>query len=106
MPSSDPATRVLVARIAAHEKWARCSDPAAATAAARRAFTDRFEQLVDPEGQLDPAERTRRAGHARRAHYQRLALKSAQARRKVQTLSAEADAADAELAAGGAGDAA
>jgi hypothetical protein len=43
---------------------------------------DKFERLVDPDGTLPAAERTRRAKHARTAHFKRLALKSAQARRR------------------------
>ncbi|MDE3205152.1 MAG: hypothetical protein KGQ66_13155 [Acidobacteriota bacterium] len=69
----------------AHESWARTQDRSARTAAARQAFRDRFEREVDPEGVLSPAERSRRAEHARRAYYRRLAAASAKARaaRKV-----------------------
>jgi hypothetical protein len=52
------------------------------TGPARAAFNARFEREVDPDSLLDPVERARRAEHARRAHFQRLALKSAQARRR------------------------
>ncbi|MCT2262479.1 hypothetical protein M3F59_12785 [Brachybacterium muris] len=45
-----------------------------------------------------------RAEHLRRAHFKRLALKSAQARRRAKGLLAQADQADAELAAAEAGD--
>jgi hypothetical protein len=38
---------------------------------------------VDPDGVLSPAERARRAGHARKAYFTRLALRSAQAQRKT-----------------------
>lgn len=41
---------------------------------------ERFEREVDPDGVLDPVERAQRAAHARKAYFQRLALKSAQAR--------------------------
>jgi hypothetical protein len=44
-------------------------------------MAERFEREVDPEGVLEPAERARRAQHARTAYYSRLALKSAQVRR-------------------------
>ncbi len=91
----------MVARIASAERWSRCSDTTAATAPARRAFDERFERQVDPDGSLPPAERARRAGHARKAYFGRLALKSAQARRKAATYTEAADAADAELNAGG-----
>lgn len=77
-----PTERSLRGQIAAHESWSRTEDRAARTAKARKAALDKFEQQVDPEGTLPPAERARRAMHARRAHFQRLALKSAQARRR------------------------
>lgn len=79
---SPHSERSLVASIAAHESWAKCDDRSARTAKARKAALDRFEKEVDPEGVLTPAERARRAEHARKAYFQRLALKSAQARRK------------------------
>lgn len=71
----------LIASLAAHVRWAQCEDRTAATAAARKAFADRFEKLVDPDDKLDPAERATRAENARKAHYRKLALKSAQVRR-------------------------
>ena len=74
--------RTLIARIAAHESWVKTTDRAARTANARKAFLDRFEQQVDPDGQMTPAERAKAAESARKAHFARLALKSAQARRK------------------------
>lgn len=52
------------------------------TAAARRAFADRFEREADPEGLLSPKERARRAEHLRAAYFARLALRSAQVRRE------------------------
>lgn len=77
-----PAERSQRARVAVHTSWARTSDPSARTAPARAAFLDRFEREVDPDGILEPAERTRRAEHAKKAHFARLALASAKARRK------------------------
>ncbi|MEU7170896.1 hypothetical protein ABZ949_05305 [Micromonospora tulbaghiae] len=82
MPARDPSDRVLVARIAAAERWSREPDRAAATKPARAAFAERFERQVDPDGTLDPVERARRAELAKRAYFARLALKSAQARRR------------------------
>lgn len=76
------AERRLQASVASHESWARTPNRTARTAAARRAFNDRFEREVDPEGILLPAERAKRAENARKAYYSRLALKSAQARRR------------------------
>src|SRR3712207_4452641 len=77
------ADRSLIARLAAHESWADTADPSARTAPARRALLDRFERQVDPDGVLSSADRARRAGHARKAYFTRLALRSAQARRKT-----------------------
>lgn len=71
--------RVLRARLAAHAMHARHSGREV-TAAARAAFLARFEQEVDPDGRLSPEERQRRAEHARRAHFTRLALASSRAR--------------------------
>jgi hypothetical protein len=79
---STPAERVLQARIAAHESWARTGDRAARTAKARRAMQSKFDSLVDPDGLLSPEERAYRADQARKAHYTRMALKSAQSRRR------------------------
>lgn len=75
-----PAERSLRARLAAHTLHAQV-DPQEHTAPARRAFLDRFEREVDPDGVLAPDERARRASHARTAYFTKLALKSAQARR-------------------------
>lgn len=77
-----PSERVLRTRLAAHVSWANTKDRSARTAPARRAYMERFERQVDPDGKLDPCERARRADHAMRAHLTRAALKSAQARRR------------------------
>ena len=83
MPASrlTPSERTLRSQIAAHESWARTEDRPGRTAKARKAMLDKFEQQVDPDGTLQPAERARRAEHARKAYFKRLALKSAQSRR-------------------------
>lgn len=77
----DPS-RQIIGAIGAHESWSRTPDRTARTAPGRRAFLERFEREVDPDGTLSPAERTIRAEHARKAYFQRLALKSAKARRR------------------------
>ena len=77
-----PAEKSLRGQIAAHESWSRTTDRAARTANARKAMLDNFERQVDPEGTLPPAERAKRAEHARKAHFKRLAYKSAKARRR------------------------
>lgn len=73
--------RSQVARIAAHTRWAGEPDRHAATQPARDGLQRRFEREVDPDGVLPPDELAIRATSARRAHFQRLALKSAQSRR-------------------------
>ncbi len=52
------------------------------TAPARAAFDRRFLNQVDPDGQLPEAERNRRAEAAKKAHFARMAYRSAQARKK------------------------
>jgi hypothetical protein len=86
---SCPADRALIARIAAHESWAKTSDRTARTAPARAAMMAKFEREVDPDGVLDPTERTRRAESARQAYFTRLALQSARARRRNATSRAD-----------------
>lgn len=76
-----PKERSIRASAAVHTSWANTADPAARTAPGRKAFADRFEKQVDPDGVLPPEERARRAEHARKAHFQRMALASAKARR-------------------------
>lgn len=76
MPASSPSERKLVASIAAHQSWANTTDRTARTANARAAADARF--LAEADG--DPV----RAEHLRKAYFQRLALKSAQARRRTK----------------------
>lgn len=78
-----PEDRVLRARIASHTYWSTVTDRTAATAKARQAALDRFEREVDPDGTLDPAVRAQLATSARKAHFTRMALRSAQARRRA-----------------------
>jgi hypothetical protein len=51
------------------------------TAPAREAVLKKFEQQADPDNTMAPEERRRRAISLRKAHMQRLAIKSVQARR-------------------------
>ena len=62
--------------------WQNTADPTARTAPARAAFLDRFARQVDPDGVLSPADRARRAEHARKAYFLDLAAKSVNARRR------------------------
>lgn len=81
--------RRLASSLAAHESWANTENRAARTAPARAALDQKF--LDAAEG--DPV----RAAHLRKAHFARLALKSAQARRKARELTDAAETAEAEL---------
>lgn len=77
-----PEQRVLRARIAANTLHAM-RDPketVAKATAASPASIDYWLRQVDPDDKLTEADRTARAERLRRAHFQRLALKSAQAR--------------------------
>lgn len=58
------------------------TDRIAATRPARDGVRRRYERQVDPDNELDPAERARRADSALRAHMQRLAARSSIARRR------------------------
>jgi hypothetical protein len=80
--SSERAKRVLQARMAAHTLHAKVSDPAKHTQPARTVFLSRFEREVDPDGVLEPQERARRAEHAKKAYFLRLAQASSTARRR------------------------
>lgn len=76
------AQRSQRASIAALELHAQ-RDSVEHTAPARAASPGQlpyWEHIVDPDGELTPDERRRRAELKRRAHFKRLALRSAQAR--------------------------
>jgi hypothetical protein len=79
MPDS---LRVQIGRVGAYESWARTKDRSARTAPGRKAMLDKFEREVDPNNELTPQERAKRAVFARKAYFARLVLKSAQARRR------------------------
>lgn len=83
MASPKESELSLAGRIGAYASWANTIDRSARTAPARAAFNRRFEDEVDPDRTLDPSTRAQRAEAARKAHFARLALQSAQARRKA-----------------------
>lgn len=87
--SASTAENSLVASIAAHTSWANTEDRSARTAPARRALDAKFLEQAGGDPQ--------RAEHLRRAYFKRLALKSAQSRRRAKEATAAARAADAEL---------
>ena len=72
---SSPDERKLAASIAAHTSWGRTVNRTERTAPARAGLEAKF--LREADG--DP----KRAESLRKAHYQRMALKSAKARRKA-----------------------
>jgi hypothetical protein len=89
LASHDPNVRHVVGRIGAEISWANTEDRAARTKPARDALNAKF--LAEADG--DPI----RAEHLRKAHFLKLALKSAQARKKIKNLTSEAEEAEAEL---------
>jgi hypothetical protein len=72
--SLTPAERKLRAQIAAHDSWAQTEDWTARTRNAREAFEAGFLEEADGD--------ELRAQSLRKAHFARMALKSAQARRR------------------------
>ncbi|WP_373121130.1 hypothetical protein [Mycobacterium marinum] len=72
--SLTPAEKSLRGKIAVQTSWARTTNRSARTINARKAFDEKF--LTESGG--DPV----RAEHLRKAHFARMALKSAQARRR------------------------
>ena len=76
----DPEEMSRRGRIGAHRLHA-LYDSRELTAPGRAAFLAKFEREVDPAGVLPEEERRRRAAHARKAHFARLARLSALARR-------------------------
>lgn len=82
MVAKTPEERRLVARIAAHARWAREADRKAATEAARLAALARWEREVDPDNSLTPEERAVRAEHAKHAHMLKMARASLAARKQ------------------------
>lgn len=88
----DPEERAMKQRLAAYKGWAKTPDRASRTAAARRAshhtrFLDqaRRENPGLPERQIEDI-----ADSLKKAFYQELALRSAQARRMKGSLRREA----------------
>jgi hypothetical protein len=81
MSSLTPAEKSLRGKIAVETSWANTKDRSARTAKARKALDDKF--LAEADGDH------LRAEHLRRAHFARMALKSAQARRRRKAIVAE-----------------
>ncbi|MDT7764503.1 MAG: hypothetical protein QOC63_3923 [Mycobacterium sp.] len=79
MPSA--AERRILGQLGAYSSWANTVDRAARTAKARAAADARFEREVDPNNELLPEVRAKKAEAARKAFYKRMQLASAKARR-------------------------
>lgn len=79
--SLTPAERRLRGKLASYESWAKTPDRSARTAPGRAAQLARFEKIVDPDGTMPPTARAQAAEAAKQAHYTRMALASAKARR-------------------------
>jgi hypothetical protein len=78
----DPQDRTLRAKLAAHSSWANTLDPTSRTAKARAAANARFEaEAREKHPDASDEQVARIAEHLRKAHFSRLALRSAQARR-------------------------
>lgn len=77
--TDDPNFRRLRASIGGHAVHAK-HDSREITRNAREKFLSRFELEVDPNFELRPEERARRAKHAKSAYFKGLALRSARAR--------------------------
>lgn len=76
-----PTERAMRAQIAAHTRWAHTGDRTQATAPARNGLRAKYERQADPDGTLPPEERARRTDHLLQAHYARMRLAKAKARR-------------------------
>lgn len=81
----------LAGKLGAHKSWAQTENRSARTYPARMAMLAKFEKQVDPNNELLPAERAKRAENARKAYYAGLALKSAQTRQRRAKLAREED---------------
>ncbi|MFG2993990.1 hypothetical protein ACGFZK_32645 [Streptomyces sp. NPDC048257] len=78
-----PEERSLRARLAAHISWAATRDPASRTAKARAAAAGRFEkQAREMHPDATEEDIARVAKSLRSAHFSRMALKAATARRR------------------------
>lgn len=90
----DPQDRALRASLASHVSWANTLDPASRTAKARAAANGRFEkQAREKHPDATDEQIARIAEHLKSAHFRRLALEAAKARRKKKQAKAKPAAA-------------
>ena len=83
-----PEDRSQIGRIAALTMHSR-NDSKKTSQPARDALAGKFLNEVDPDKVLPWEERVRRAALAKRAHYQRMAYRSARARRAKKAMREE-----------------
>ncbi len=88
MPAANPNDRHTIAVLAAETSWSRTTDRTGRTQPARDAMLAKIEAEVDPDGIMDPTTRAKAVDNARSAYFRRLALLSAQARRRNAKASA------------------
>lgn len=84
--------RRLRAQHAVNTRWSREPDREAATRRMREGAMRRFEKQVDPDGTLPQEVRAKLAENARLAELQRMALRSATARRARRKAAAASEA--------------
>jgi hypothetical protein len=68
--------------LAAHIRWSKTINRTAATAAAREGLLVKFENQVDPDGELTPGVRRKLAENARNAHMRSMSFRASTSRRK------------------------
>lgn len=88
MAASDYATRVLVARLAAHTRWAKTADRTAVAQKGQQGLRAKFEREIDPDGNLgrtDKVELDLRVQSKLRAHMASLSLAAKRKRKKKRT---------------------
>lgn len=77
-------TRQLAASIGSLTRWSHTPNPTDRTEAlapARRGLESKWARQADPDGLMSPADRATAVEALKRAHYRRMALASARARR-------------------------
>lgn len=92
MPTIPHSERVLAGRLGGYSSWANTADRSARTAPARAALDAKFIKQAGGDPQ--------RAEALRKAHFSRLALMSAQSRRRAKQFTEAAEAAELELSDG------
>jgi hypothetical protein len=79
-----PEERKLRAKIASNASWKGTKNRTARTQAGRDAFRESFQDVVDPNHELDPVTRAKAGEAAYREHMARMAFEREKRRRKKQ----------------------